>query len=279
MRRLAASALLAPVSFLVFAARPAAGEDTVRACIAASTDGQTQHQQGKLLAAREDFLACARDACPAIVRSHCARWLAEIEQQIPSVVVRAQDAGGGDVLDAQVLIDGQHGKLDGQPVRLDPGDHTIVIETRSGARKQERVLLVAGEPTRVVTVRLPGRHDGPTPTPTLPQTPAPTLSHHVATGAWILGGAGVAVLGVATYFGFAAASQLSTLQNRCSPHCLDAQTQTGRHDALAFQVLLGVGGAAVGAAAVWALVFPTTGPAVDVRPVSGGLLTSVTVRY
>src|ERR1700678_4573205 len=96
----------------------AKADDTVRVCIAASTDGQTLRKQGRLLAAREEMIACARDACPPIVRSHCARWLSEVDAATPSVVVRAEDPAGADVMGARLFIDGRPGKLDGQAVRL-----------------------------------------------------------------------------------------------------------------------------------------------------------------
>jgi hypothetical protein len=110
------------------------GGELVRACIASSTNGQTLRNQGKLVAARDEMIACARDACPAIVRSHCARWLTEIDAAIPSVVVRAVDASGADMIGAKLAIDGRAVKLDGQAVRLDPGPHTVAIESDRSRR-------------------------------------------------------------------------------------------------------------------------------------------------
>src|ERR1700729_2803743 len=131
-----AASLAALVAFALLSPS-ARAEDTVHVCIAASTAGQTLRKQGKLLAARDQMIACARDACPAIVRSHCARWLSEVDAAIPSVVVRAEDAAAGAAIDARLSIDGRPGKLDGQPVRLDPGEHTLSIENDHGARKDE----------------------------------------------------------------------------------------------------------------------------------------------
>ena len=270
---------LAALAALVALSAPAKAEDAVRACIAASTDAQTLRSQGKLLAAREQMVACARDACPPIVRSHCARWLSEIEAQIPSVVVRAENADGTDAVDARVTIDGRAGKLDGQPVRLDPGPHTVVVENDRGARKEQQVLLVAGETARKIALRFPP----------LAQSAAPEApeQQRIPTGAWILGGVGTAALAGATYFGFAAKSELDSLNGSCSPHCTDAQAHAGRTDALVFDVLLGAGAAAVGGALIWALAFPTrvrvteaaSAPRLDVRPVAGGAVTSLTLHY
>jgi len=269
---------------LVAAASPAKAEDTVHACIGASTDGQTLRQRGRLLAARKAFITCARDACPSIVRSHCARWLSEVEAAIPSVVVRAVDAQGQDAVDARLSIDGRPAALDGQPVGLDPGEHTLAIENEHGTRDEQRVLLVEGDVARRVTLRFPVEASGGAPE----RGPAHALASrttHVPVGAWVLGGAGVAALGAATYFALAAKNQLDWLDANCSPHCTDAQTQTGRTDAALFDVFLGVGVAATAGALVWALAFPSRSdtaawsPRLDVEPLMAGLLTTVRVSY
>ena len=154
------------------AASPALADDTVRACIDASTQGQTLRQQGHLLDARDRMIACSRDACPAVVRSHCVRWLGELDNRIPSVVVRAQDGAGTDLFDARVLIDGRPGKLDGRAVSLDPGEHVVTVESGAG-RMQERVILVEGEASRLVMLR-PGRARPGSPPPPPPRRPGPT---------------------------------------------------------------------------------------------------------
>jgi hypothetical protein len=276
------AASLAAVAALALFATVAKADDSVRVCIAASTDGQTLRQQGKLLAAREQMIACARDACPGVVRSHCARWLKEVEAAIPSVVVRAEDASGADAIGAHLTIDGRPQRLDGQPVRLDPGPHTVTVQSDAGAgaRKEEHLLLLEGEASRRVIVRLPAT----APVAGTGATPARTIP----LGAWILGGAGLVALGGATYFGLAAKSDLDGLQSSCSPHCTDAQTQPGRTDALVFDVLLGVGATAVAAAVVWGLAFPSLASHADdaapsvqvgVRPLPGGGFASFGLSY
>jgi hypothetical protein len=252
-------------------ARPARADDTVRACIDASTAGQTLRQQGHLLDARSQMIACARDACPGVVRSHCVRWLGEIDNRIPSIVVRGQDAAGRDLVDARVVIDGRPGKMDGLAVPLDPGEHVVALESRAG-REEERVILIEGEASRLVMLRVGGNVRPP------PPDVSSSRGTRVPLGAWILGGAGVAALGVGTYFGIAAEDQLQDLKSQCSPNCTQARTQPGRTDALAFYALLGGGGAAVGAALVWALAFPS-GPAVEVQPVARGAVGSLALRF
>jgi hypothetical protein len=271
-------ALLGAALFLLAPSVRAEG-DAVRACIAASTDGQGLRQKGQLLAAREQMIACARDACPSIVRSHCARWLGEIDAAIPSIVVRAEDASGRDVLGARLAIDGRPATLDGKPVRLDPGPHVVAVEVQGGSRKEEQVLVVEGEASRRVTIRMPDR---PAASPPLAREPS-VVRRHVPTGAWVLGAAGVVSLGVATYFGIAAGNDLRSLQTTCSPHCSQAATQPGRADAAAFDVLLGVGVAAIVGAVTWAVALPsretTASAEVGVLLLPGGGMAQAGLRF
>jgi len=282
------AAPLAGLVALALLAPSARADDTVHVCIAASTAGQTFRKDGKLLAARDQMIACARDACPPIVRSHCARWLSEVEAAIPSVVVRAEDTNGADVIDASLSIDGRPGKLDGQPVRLDPGEHLVAVESADGAHKEERVLVAAGEASRVVTLRLPAPASATTPSaPPVPSESAPPAAGttYVPAGAWVLGGAGILALGAATFFGVSANSDLNGLNATCSPHCAEAATDPGRTDATLFYVFVGVGGAAVATALVWGLAFPShataavSAPRVELRPVAGGALMSLQLSY
>jgi hypothetical protein len=260
----------------------ARGEDRIHACIDASTNGQTMRKAGKLLAARQEMIACARDACPAIVRSHCAAWLSEVEGMIPTIVVRAQDASGADQVDARVTIDGEPGKLDGQPVPLDPGEHIVTVANPRGATLESRVLLVAGERSRLVALHFPAEHAS---SPGQPPDAGAHASTRVPTGAWILGGAGLAAIGAGAYFAIAASHELNHLDATCSPNCTNAQTAPGRTDQLTDQILFGVGGAAVAVALVWALAFPqrTTPPPaaaqLEITPLPRGAMTALTIRY
>ena len=261
MRSLAASLAVTTAFSLAFA-RPARAEDTVRTCIAASTDGQTQRNAGKLLAARASMLSCARDVCPAVVRSHCARWLTELEAQIPTVVVRAQKPDGEDALAARVAIDGRPVILDGKPVPLDPGAHVVTMDAVGSPHIEQRVLIVEGESSRLITLREPAiarssdARAGVTPIVEGRPDEAPA-ARSVPAGAWVLGGIGVAALAGSGVFALLAHHDLANLDSTCSPHCTQAQTNPGRTNATITYVLLASGGVAVTAAVVWALAFPS----------------------
>ncbi|HEY3816901.1 MAG TPA: hypothetical protein VGL81_07015 [Polyangiaceae bacterium] len=263
---------VATVAVALMVAPPAVADDTVRACIDASTAGQTLRQQGHLLGARDRMIACSRDACPGVVRTHCVRWLGEIDNRIPSIVVRAQDGAGNDLVDARLAIDGKAAKLDGRAVSLDPGEHVVAVDSGK-LHKEERVILVEGEASRLVMLRV-----GPAVFGASQEAASRVQTTRVPLGAWILGGTGIAALGLATYFGVAANGQLQDLKANCSPNCSELQTRPGRTDALVFDTLLGAGGAALGVALLWALAFPSS-TTVELQPVSHGGLASFAMRY
>jgi hypothetical protein len=224
-----------------------------RECVEASTVGQTHRDAGELLKARDQFLACSRDACPAVVRSSCTRWLGEVEVSIPSVVIRAADASNADITDGTASIDGVKYPLDGKAIPLDPGKHLVVVDTDGGIHLERKVLLAAGEKSRLIELRVEPPKVQPAPAKA-DVAPAPATSAAVPTGAWILGGVGVAALGSFAFFAVSAKKELTKLEDVCSPTCTDSQTETGRQNALVADISLGVGVAALAGAVTWALL-------------------------
>ena len=131
----------------------AADEPTVAQCLSASEHGQLDRDEGRYLKAREALVTCSSGACPAVVQRDCLRWLAEIEANIPTLVFVVRTAGGSDLEDVVVRVDGQVllTRLDGKPVAVDPGEHLFSFE--AGARRvQSRALVNVGERNRVVRV-------------------------------------------------------------------------------------------------------------------------------
>ncbi len=294
--------LVTQLSALVLVSRAASAQDTKRECIAAATDGQTLRKDEKLIEARDQILTCVRDVCPPVVKSHCARWLTEVQDQIPTIVVRVQDSNGADLLDASLTIDGKPAKLDGKPVELDPGNHALRVETRSGSSKEDQVLLVDGEKSRRVLLEVsapppPVSAGGPPPdegeqkraTKTAPE-PAAQSSGGIPAGAWILGAFGVIGLGVGGGFTYATLNELDNLDHICKPNCTDSQTALAHTYALVSYLGWGVGGAAVAGAVLWSILSLsghnkgaaaswTTHTAIGVQPVVGGGLGRLTVAF
>jgi hypothetical protein len=250
---------------LVLAPLTANAQDVKRECVDASTVGQTSRDAGQLLKAREQFLVCGRDACPGVVRSSCQRWLAEVEEQTPSVVVRVADAEGGDITDGTATIDGVEHPLDGKPVLLDPGKHVVAVTGHDGSRVEKKLLLATGEKSRLVEVRLEmakpsgaGKSSGAA-SEAPPHGPTEERAG-IPTGAWVLGGVSVLAFGSFGVFGLSARSELDKLKKACSPSCTEEQTKTGRTNALVADISLGVGVAALAGAVTWALLSRPSSP-------------------
>ena len=277
-----------------------AGADEVKLeCIKASTDGQTLRRNEKLLDARQQLLVCSRSVCPDIVKTHCARWLAEVEESTPSLIVRARDAAGADLTDAKLTVDGASAPLDGKPLVLDPGTHDVVVEASSGSKKQAPVVLQPGDRSRELVVELQQppppapKPAAPRPSETAPVSDRPGRSESlvghesgsIPVGAWLLAGLGAAGLGAGGYFYYEANNQLSQLRQSCAPHCTYQQTVEGRNDFTVSQISFGAGEAVLGAAIVWGFIArgsggeSALGPQIFVRRVVGGPLTGVRLTF
>jgi hypothetical protein len=262
-----------------------------KACVDASTQGQTERDAGHLLEARTQFLQCASDQCPAIVRKSCDRWLADVEERIPSVVVRVLDASGQDLTDAQLTIDGQPVELDGRPVQLDPGPHTLLVTHSSGAIER-KTLLAEKEKARLVRVQL--GEDEPAVAGEAPPGPGPGAEQvdegpvepggKIPVGVWVLGGVGIVGLGAFVYFGITAKGDYDDLKAECSPACSDADTEAGRRNALIADISLGVGIAALAGSVTWLIIAKKKKPesqtaSLGVAPTHSGAMLSVSARY
>lgn len=80
---------------------------TKEACLSAADEGQSLRDDAKHMLAREQFLACAREVCPRIVRDQCTEWLRQLDEATPTVVFGAKDDCGNDVTSARVTSDGK----------------------------------------------------------------------------------------------------------------------------------------------------------------------------
>jgi hypothetical protein len=271
-------------------------EDVKRICVTASTVGQTQRDEGKLLEAREQMLRCAREDCPAVVKSHCADWLADIESQIPSIVVRVLDTTGNDRTDVKTSVDGNVLKLDGKPTSLDPGEHVVTVETAEGLRKEQKVLVVVHEKGRLLTIQvtskpLPEGTSAPTADPAETAARPPpkvgaetTEPTRIPLGALVVGGAGVVALGAGLYLGLTARSEYNRLERECAPRCNPADGDSARQKAVISDVSLGIGAAAVAGGVAWAILGSKRGSSasstgVGAQPVAGGWVATFSSSY
>ncbi len=191
-----------------------ADADTTTTCIDAAEQGQVLRDQRDLVGARKQLLVCAMDQCPAAVRDDCLKWLGEVEAKMPSIVLHARDAGGHDVIDARVLIDGVvvADRLDGAAMPLNPGAHRIRLEARAGGIATEEILVAEGQRQRLVEVivQQDGQPQAETPSRDTTGSSRPSTTIAVA-----LGAVGVVALGIGTYFEIAGQSSYADLRDGC----------------------------------------------------------------
>jgi hypothetical protein len=117
------------------------------ACIAADTDGQSLRMTGSLVKARRRFAVCASTNCPSVVRDDCLERIAEVEAAQPEVVFTATNGAGRPVVSVHVTVDGVPiaDRLDGRPLRVDPGDHEFVFESLGRVTAKMKVTLREGD--------------------------------------------------------------------------------------------------------------------------------------
>jgi hypothetical protein len=208
-------------------------------CARSYEQAQRRRQSHELRAAREDLLVCSKKECPAWMRRDCVPWLADVEAAIPSIVVEANRS------DARATLDGV--PVGSEAVRVDPGDHVIVVDAPGAARVEERVRVGEGDGTRRIAITLADAPLAPPPKPPPPSTPA--HERPVPTLVWILGGAGLAAGGVGAVFQIAGMNERSDLST-CAPACAHDDVSAAKTSLWTGNVLLGVSVVALAGALV-----------------------------
>jgi hypothetical protein len=281
--------LLATCLVLVLWTAGAGAEDEKHQCISASDQGQQLRDDGKYRLAREAFARCARETCPIPVRQDCVHWLLEVDQSSATIVVNAKDQRGNDLADVTVSVDGTPlaTKLDGKPVTVDPGEHTLRFEAPGFAAVDEHLVIHAAEKNRSVNVRLtsnvppapgtepgsggghPGANEvGEVPTTAQVRAPRPL--------GWVFAGVAAAAFASETYFGIAGLSQRSEDLTHCAPHCAPAEKSSIQTKFVIADVALAVGVVSTGVAVYFFLRHrsprrvPAVATSVDLLPRPGG---------
>jgi hypothetical protein len=236
------AAVLAPAPVL---AEPVAS-DPESACIGAYETLQEARAGGALLTARAQAFECSSSVCPAFIQKDCSAWLDEIEAEMPTVTFDVRSGGKSltrvRVLEGErVLADG----LGGAPVELDPGAHSLRFEAEGREPATRSFDVERGRKNQRLAVELPApaaaaAPPAPSPQPPPPQ-PAPPVESEGSTVAYVVGGIGIAGIAGFAILGATGLSQEASLDQRCAPHCSEAELRALRNRYLLADVSLGVG--------------------------------------
>jgi hypothetical protein len=221
-------------------------------CVEAYNSSQELRIDGKWRQAREKAAVCAQDTCPAAVRAGCTKWLRELIDGQPSIVVVVR-SGGTDITDAIIDIDGLRADTtSGRPVELDPGKHVVRMTLPGKPPVSRDIVVVEGAKNRTIEFDV-GRPEAPAAIgATVPPAEAPSA---VPPGAIVFGGLGLASLAA---FGVLAASgtrDLDTLHATCGKtrSCPEDEVDDAKKKIIIGDVFLAAGVVGMGVAIGWTI--------------------------
>jgi hypothetical protein len=180
--RARASALLffsaVPALWILTESRSRADTDSIPRCIAQYDQGIALRNQGKLLLARRALSQCATAACGADVGATCEKEAGATSERIPTIVFATKNGSQLDITSVSVTIDGVRypGKLAGNAIPLDPGEHEFRFETAGEKPVILRFVLIEGEHNRKESILIgpPPATPPPPPPPPQPQASVPS---------------------------------------------------------------------------------------------------------
>lgn len=225
---------------LTLFARVVHAAPTQQACVQSYEDGQKLRAEGKLSAARREFLVCAETSCPDLTKNDCGAWLAEVDASVPTLSFAVMDRAGNDVTDVRVTIDGTLlvERLDGKAVPVDPGPHKLSFDRAGEPTVTMELVVREGEKNRKVDVRFGGGATS--------GSSGGGISA-VSPAAWALGATGIVGLSIFGVLGGLGLSEKSDADDTCSPNCTDEVVDSIRTKFIAADVALSVGLLSLGA--------------------------------
>lgn len=276
-RFLCVQALLGVCVFSILLGSPAVAraDDNKAQCVDAYEQGQRARKQSALLRAKDAFLLCSSDLCPAAMHADCQGWLDEVDAAIPKTAFEVTSKTGAPLSGVMISIDlGPARPLEAQPIALDPGAHVLTFTLAGYRELRESVVLTKRDSvTRHVALEPLSSQPLPTIPPptqslaTQPAVPPPaprravqsTPSGATTWPAWVGVGIGAAGLAGFSYFGLHARSEDRALDS-CANTCDLARVDAIRRDYLIANVSIGVGAAALIGAGAWILLAPRAEP-------------------
>ncbi len=239
-------------------------------CVTASENAQRQRDEFKFRDARLNLLKCVDERCPQVVKADCAKWLAQLQTDQPSIVVTTR-VGGRDWLEVpSIAFDGVPVELKlGQPLDVDPGKHEIEVTLPDGRSNRQPFVAAVGERNRQVvfsfeaavspdapvvaaapaTAVTPNASSGPRPIELTAPAPAPSVPPSAIALTAGAVAAGV-TFGILAGLGRAELGKVESQSCAATKSCDPASLGTTRSLYLGADIALGVGVVLAGLA-VW----------------------------
>lgn len=228
--------LAATAATAVLVGPSAARAQSKEECAAAFDRAQDAREAASYRVARKLFVSCTSEACPTLIRDDCAEELDALQRNVPTVVLRAVDPSGGELVHVRVLVDGAPlvSVLTGTPVDVDPGQHVFRFEADGHAPSQQTLFVRAGEKNRMVDAYLDVA-DG-APRASRADAGRPVLL-------WTTGGVAVASFITAAAFGISSMIAHSDCEDRAGTldHCSSGDVDRMRVGFLVADVAAGLG--------------------------------------
>ena len=180
-------------------------------CAQAYESAQESRASGHLQETRQRLSFCARSECPSFVQKDCARWLEEVDKELPSVVLTAVGLDREAAAKVTIKLDGRliSGALSGGPISLDPGRHELVLQRPGESPITRTIMAQQGVQNRSVVVQFDDTGDvsgGGLEQDKAPNAWAPLRPYSYV--AWGVGAVGLGVFAVMGTLGRADAREL-----------------------------------------------------------------------
>ncbi len=222
--------------------------DARKACVQAADHGQELRDKGKLIEAREAFVACAREECPSVVARQCTTWLADVEHEMPTITVRARDAQNKDLVEVNVIVDEvlRTSSLDGRPMQIDPGVHKLRFMHEGDPDVEQQVVIRSAEKDRLIDVRFAGKAAA-SQAPSPPEGNAPPTAEAPKTGfrfplfAGVMFGVGLAAGGGMAALLITTANDVNQMRSTCAGSCKQSDVDWANTRIVLANVAMGVG--------------------------------------